>query len=80
MRRSSIQRDDTRAYLAKSGYFDKLLKINSPCTPHLRFTVGSNNFITKCTYPYKQIGVSYSYSFCVRLVVGDFKIGENAFA
>ena len=48
MRRSSIQRDDTRAYLAKSDYFDKLLKINSPCTPHMRFTVGSNNFITKC--------------------------------
>ena len=48
MRRSSIQRDDTRAYLAKSGYFDKPLKINSPRTPHMRFTVGSNNFITKC--------------------------------
>ena len=35
-------------------FLDKLLKINSPCTSHLRCKVASNNLMTKCTYSYKK--------------------------
>ena len=37
-------------------FLDKLLKINSPCTPHMRCTVAFNNVMTECTYSYKKEG------------------------
>ena len=61
-------------------FLDKLLKINSPCTLHMRCTVAFNNVMTECTYSYIKKGCSYSCSFCVRSVLGDLKVGQNAFA
>ena len=37
-------------------FLDKLLKINSPCTPHMHCTVAFNNVMTECTYSYKKEG------------------------